>query len=119
MAQYGMLVEKEKRMSHPDPLFDPDNAYEDDMNYADDIDASNYDDYNGFYGEDSSNYHPDADHEIASQFDEDTEYDEELEKDWDDSFDDSMDGDAESAFGSCGWAVDEYYNPDCGYGDDW
>jgi hypothetical protein len=43
----------------------------------------------------------------------------EIEEFYDDSFDDSMDGDAESAFGSCGWAVDEYYNPDCGYGDDW
>lgn len=30
--------------------------------------------------------------------------------DWNDSYDDSMDGDAESAFGSCGWGVDEYYN---------
>lgn len=34
-------------------------------------------------------------------------------------FDDSMDGDAESAFGACGWGVDEYYNPDNDYGDDW
>ena len=86
-------------MSHPDPLFDPDNAYEDDMNYADDVDASNYDDYNDFhYGE------VDAD---------------ELENSWDDSYDDSMDGDAESAFGSCGWGVDEYYNADTDYGDDW
>jgi hypothetical protein len=42
-----------------------------------------------------------------------------LENDSDDSFDDSMDGDAESAFGSCGWGVDEYYNSDCDYGDDW
>jgi hypothetical protein len=75
-----------------------------------------YDDHDDFFDEDSSNYHPDADHEIASQFDED---DEELEDNWDDSFDDSMDGDTESAFGSCGWGVDEYYNSDCDYGDDW
>jgi hypothetical protein len=34
---------------------------------------------------------------------------EDLENGWDDSYDDSMDGDAESAFGSCGWGVDEYY----------
>ena len=27
--------------------------------------------YDDFFDEDSSNYHPDADHEIASQFDED------------------------------------------------
>lgn len=94
-------------MSHPDPLYDPDNSYEDDMNY---------DDHNDFFDEDSSNYHPDADHEIASQFDND---DEELEDDWDDSYDDSMDGDHESAFGSCGWGVDEYYNADTDYGDDW
>ena len=80
-------------MSHPDPLFDPDNSYEDDMNY---------DDYNDFYGEnlDYSDYNDDN-------------------GDFDDSYDDSMDGDAESAFGSCGWGVDEYYNADTDYGDDW
>ena len=33
----------------------------------------------------------------------------------DDSFDDSMDGDAESAFESCGWGLDESYGY---YGDD-
>ena len=32
-----------------------------------------------------------------------------------DSFDDSMDGDAESAFESCGWGLDESYGY---YGDD-
>jgi hypothetical protein len=90
-------------MSHPDPLFDPDNSYEDDMNY---------DDYNAFFDEDSSNYHPDADHEIASQFDKD---DEELEDDWDDFYDDSMDGDHDSAMESCGWGTDEDYGY---YGDD-
>ena len=73
-------------MSHPDPLFDPDNAYEDDMNY---------DDYNDFHFGDVT-----AD---------------DLEKAWDDFHDDSMDGDAESAFGSCGWGVDETYG--C-YGED-
>jgi hypothetical protein len=84
-------------MSHPDPLFDPDNSYEDNMNYADDVDASNYDDYNDFYDDEDNSG----------------------EVDWYDESDDSMDGDAESAFGSCGWGVDEYYNPDCDYGDDW
>ena len=91
-------------MSHPDPLFDPDNAYGDDMNY---------DDYNDFFDEDSSNYHPDADHEIASQFDQD---DEELEDDWDDSYDDSMDGDHESGLSSAGWGTDEDYGY---YGEDY
>jgi len=81
-------------MSHPDPLFDPDNALEDDMNYADDVDASNYDDYNDFYGE------IDAD---------------ELENSWDDSYDDSMDGDHDSALSSAGWGTDEDYGH---YGDD-
>ena len=89
-AKYGTLVEKEKVMSHPDPLYDPDNSMEDDMNY---------DDYNDFYGEPL-----DDDVEIV---------------DWYDDEDDSMDGDAESAFGSCGWGVDEYYNHDSDYGDDW
>lgn len=76
-------------MSHPDPLFDPDNAYEDDMNYADDVDASNYDDYNDFYGEsmDYEDYNDEAD----------------------DSYDDSMDGDHDSAMTSCGWGTDEDY----------
>lgn len=78
-------------MSHPDPLYDIDNSYEDD-----DMDA-NYDDYNDFHDEDGLN-----------EFDS-----------WDEDYDDSMDGDAESAFGSCGWGVDEYYNADTDYGDDW
>ena len=72
-------------MSHPDPLFDPENSYEDEMNY---------DDYNDFY--------------------EDTN-EETTDESWDDSYDDSMDGDAESAFGSCGWGTDETYGY---YGDD-
>ena len=52
----------------------------------------NYDDHDDFYGEsaDYSDYNDDDD--------------------IDDYYDDSMDGDAESAFGSCGWGVDEYYN---------
>ena len=90
-------------MSHPDPLYDPENSYEDDVNYND---------YSDFFDEDSSNYHPDADHEIASQFDED---DEEAEDDWDDSYDDSMDGDHDSGMTSAGWGTDEDYGY---YGDD-
>lgn len=90
-------------MSHPDPSYDYDNSYEDDVNYND---------YNDFFDEDSSNYHPDADHEIASQFDED---DEEAEDDWDDSYDDSMDGDHDSGMTSAGWGTDEDYGY---YGDD-
>jgi hypothetical protein len=100
-------------MSHPDPCYDPDNSYEDDMDY-------NYDDHDAFYGEDSSNYHPDADHEIASQFDEDE--DEELENDWDDSYDDSMDGYHESGLASAGWGTDEdygYYGDDTPLGEDY
>ena len=89
-------------MSHPDPLFDPDNSLEDDMNYADDVDASNYDDYNDFYGEsmDYEDYNDEAD---------------------DDSYDDSMDGDHESALSSAGWGTDEdygYYGDDVDYRED-
>ncbi|NBR62317.1 MAG: hypothetical protein EBT86_11935 [Actinobacteria bacterium] len=73
-------------MSHPDPLFDPENAYEDDDMMIED---ENYDDYSDFHHG-----------EIEA---------EDLEDSWDDSYDDSMDGDTESAFGSCGWGVDEYY----------
>lgn len=69
-------------MSHPNPLFDE--LYEDDMNY---------DDYNDF-------------HEDEMELD---DHEDEYE-DYYDENDDSMDGDAESAFGSCGWDVDEYYN---------
>jgi hypothetical protein len=58
------------------------------MSYADDIDATNYDDYNDFYGDldasDENNY-------------------------------DSMDGDHDSAMTSCGWGTDEDYGF---YGDD-
>jgi hypothetical protein len=75
-----MLVEKEKVVSHPDPLYDPDNSMEDDMNY---------DDYNDFYGEPL-----DDDVEIV---------------DWYDDEDDSMDGDHDSAMTSAGWGTDEDY----------
>lgn len=56
-----------------------------------------------FYGEDSASYHPDADHEIESQFD-----------DIDDEWYDDMDGDHDSAMTSAGWGTDEDY----GYYDD-
>ena len=79
-VKYGMLVEKEKVVSHPDPLYDPDNSMEDDMNY---------DDYNDFYGEPL-----DDDVEIV---------------DWYDDEDDSMDGDHDSAMTSAGWGTDEDY----------
>lgn len=93
-------------MSHTDP----DNSYEDDdMSYS-------YDYHDDFFDEDSSNYHPDAAHEISTHSDDDDGFSDE---DYDDSYDDSMDGDAESAFGSCGWGVDEYYNSDTDYGEDY
>jgi hypothetical protein len=92
-----MFTEKEKTMSHPDPLFDPDNAYEDDMNY---------DDYNDF-------------NEMVEDGADDFWYGEveadELEDSWDDSYDDSMDGDMESGLASAGWGTDEDYGY---YGDD-
>ena len=86
-------------MSHPDHLFDSDNSYEDDMNY---------DDYNDF----NEMVEDGADDFCYGDIDAD-----ELEDSWDDSYDDSMDGDAESAFGSCGWGVDEYY--ESGYGEEY
>ncbi|NBU34828.1 hypothetical protein EB118_08290 [bacterium] len=61
----------------------PDPLYDPENSYEDDdmiVEDENYDDYEDFYHDD------------------------------DDSYDDSMDGDHESAFGSCGWGVDEYYN---------
>lgn len=88
-------------MSHPDPLFDPDNTYEDDMNYDD------YNDFNEMVEDGADDF-----------FYGDVEADDlenSGELDWNDSYDDSMDGDAESAFGSCGWGVDESYGY---YGDD-
>jgi hypothetical protein len=86
-------------MSHPDPLFDPDNCEEDDMNY---------DDYDDFYCEDLD--------ELRGRLSEEAEQEmyehEEDDSDWSDDYDDSMDGDHESALGSCGWGVDEYYRED-------
>lgn len=73
-----------------------------------------------FYGEDSASYHPDADHEIESQFDD-------IDDEWYDDIDDSMDGDHDSAMTSAGWGTDEdygYYGDDIddhyyGYGEDY
>jgi hypothetical protein len=83
-----MFTEKEKKMSHSDPLYSCEDF---DMDY-------NYDDHDAFYGEDSASYHPDAAHEVESQFD-----------DYEDDFDDSMDGDHDSAMESAGWGTDEDY----------
>jgi hypothetical protein len=80
-------------MSHPDPCFDPDNSYEDDE-MATHFDDYQYDYHDAFYGEDGSSSHPDADHEIDSQFE-------------DDGYDDSMDGDHDSAMDSIGWGDDD------------
>jgi hypothetical protein len=106
-------------MSHPDPCYDPYNSYEDDhmaTNYSD----YHYDYHDAFYGEDSASYHPDADHEVASQFDEEEEENEE----WSDDYNDSMDGDHESGLASAGWGLDESYDPsydhdDYDHGGDW
>ena len=102
-------------MSHPDPLHDEENTMsQDSFDRFDDmaertiwpwIDDANYDDHDAFCGEDSSSYHPDADHEVESQFD-----------DSDDDFDDSMDGDHDSAMESAGWGTDEDYGY---YGEDY
>jgi hypothetical protein len=54
-------------MSHPDPCFDPDNSYEDDE-MATHFDDYQYDYHDDFYGEDIASSHPDADHEVESQF---------------------------------------------------
>lgn len=94
-------------MSHPDPFYDPDNSYEED-NMSNHFDDYQYDYHDSFYGEDSSSYHPDADHEVDSQFDDN-------EDDFDDNYDDSMDGDHDSAMESAGWGTDESYGY---YGDD-
>jgi hypothetical protein len=98
-------------MSHPDPLFDPENSYEDDdMNSH--FDDYQYDYRDAFYGEDTASSHPDADHEVESQFE-------------DDGYDDSMDGDHDSAMTSCGWGTDEDYgyfgenDDDSFYGEDY
>jgi len=89
-ATRGILSEKEKVMSHPDPLFDSDNAMENDMNY---------DDYNDFYGES-------------------VDYDDYNDEAGDDSYDDSMDGDHESGLASAGWGTDEDYGYFGDYNDD-
>jgi len=97
MVLCGIFIEKEKAMSHPDPLFDPDNAYEDDMNYDD------YNDFNEMVEDGADDFwYGDVDAE-------------ELEDSWDDSYDDSMDGDMESGLASAGWGTDEDYGY---YGDD-
>jgi len=75
----------------------PQNESEDDVNY---------DDHNDFFDEDSSNYHPDADHEIASQFDEVDEDEGDCDRC---DYDESMDGDFESGMASAGWGTDEDY----------
>jgi len=52
MARHGILTEKEKIMSHPDPLYDPENSYEDDDMYIhDDTLDPNYDDHDDFYND--------------------------------------------------------------------
>lgn len=61
-----------------------------------------YDDHDDFYGSD-------WDDVIEDNSAEDSDA-------WDDSYNDSMDGDAESAFGSCGWGNDETYGY---YGEDY
>lgn len=80
-------------MSYPDP----DNSYEDD---------------------EMSIEHDPSDYLLAEYLYDDDKDSYEDDESWSDDYDDSMDGDAESAFGSCGWGVDEYYNPDSGYEND-
>jgi len=93
------LFEKEKMMSHPDPMFDYDNSEDDDMNYDDHDDFyQEVEDYNDYYIEENS-----VD---------------------DDDYDDSMDGDHESGLASAGWGLDESYDPsydhdEFDYGGDW
>lgn len=66
---------------------------------------------------DHDNAYEDDDMDYSDSFHDDD--DGFFDEDYDDSYDDSMDGDAESAFGSCGWGVDEYYNSDTDYGEDY
>ena len=67
-----------------------------------------------FYGEDSAGYHPDADHEIESQFDDaDDEYYD------DDDYNDMMDGDFDSGMASAGHGTDEDYGYYGGEDDDY
>ena len=106
-------------MSHPDPCYDPDNSYEDD-DMAFEHDPSDallaeylYDDHDDFFDEDSSNYHPDAAHEISTHVDEDENEDDDV---WTDDYDDSMDGDWDSAMRDAGFGTDEDYGY---YGEDY
>ena len=106
-------------MSHPDPCYDPDNSYEDD-DMSLEHDPSDallaeylYDDYNDFFDEDSSNYHPDAAHEISTHVDDDENEEEDV---WNDDVDDSMDGDFDSAMRDAGFGTDEDYGY---YGEDY
>jgi len=67
-----------------------------------------------FYGEDTAGYHPDADHEIESQFDDvDDEYYD------DDDYNDMMDGDFDSGMASAGHGTDEDYGYYGGEDDDY
>ena len=73
----------------------------------------NYNDYDAFADEDTAGYHPDADHEVGSQYNdyhdfygESTDYSD---------YNDDMDGDHDSAMTSAGWGTDEDYGY---YGDD-
>ena len=92
-----------------------------DMDYADDY---LYDDHDDFFDEDSSNYHPDAAHELSTHTDEDgwnefDSWDEDYEEEddvWDDGYNDSMDGDFDSAMRDAGWGTDEDYGY---YGEDY
>lgn len=66
-----------------------------------------------FYGEDIAGYHPDADHEIESQF-----HDEYYDDD-DDEYYDMMDGDFDSGMASAGHGTDEDYGYYGGEDDDY
>ena len=103
-------------MSHPDPCYDPDNSYEDDEMFTEPNESDIpfveylYDDHDDFFDEDSSNYHPDAAHEIS------THSDDEDDDVWADDYDDSMDGDFDSAMRDAGFGTDEDYGY---YGEDY
>jgi hypothetical protein len=110
-------------MSHPDSLFDPDNSYKDDDMFFTEPNDSDipfieylYDDHNDFFDEDSSNYHPDAEHEISTHVDHDENEEDDIWKNLTYIPDDSMDGDHDSAMESAGWGTDEDYGY---YGEDY
>lgn len=69
-----------------------------------------------FYGEDTAGYHPDADHEMESNYDMELDDNEDEYDDFDDYYDDSMDGDHDSAMKDAGWGTDEDYGY---YGEDY